>query len=356
MKSYNNYTTEEFVQDAYFRKWVFDELPLEDNFWTNWMHSNPEKNTVIEEAKSLLIALKVKELDIFSQEEINDGIREILKDTQPRYTKFQMSSSNWLRIAASIVFFISIAWWGIGKYSSNDIILKNVTSNEKRAIHVNNGNKPLLFELSDGSKITLESQSELTYDSEFGKTKREVFLTGEAFFEVAKDSQKPFLIYTENLVTKVVGTSFRIEAYEKDKDISVSVRTGKVTVYKRGAKSINSKLLSTEIVLVPNQKAVFEKGHELLVKTLVDQPVQLNNLTQKTSLVFDETKVLEVFRRLENIYGVRINADNDLFEKCSITADLQNETLFKKLDLICEIIQARYEIIDGEVMIYGKGC
>ena len=152
------------------------------------------------------------------------------------------------------------------------------------------------------------------------------------------------------------GTSFRIKAYEKDKDISVSVRTGKVTVYKQNSQSTNSQLLSTEIVLVPNQKAVFEKDQELLVKTLVDKPIPINETPKNMDLVFEETKVLEVFNRLEIIYGVRISADSELFKKCSITADLQNETLYKKLDLICEIIQAKYEVIDGEIMIYGKGC
>lgn len=356
MKNYNKYSVEEFVQDAYFRKWVFDELPPNDTFWTNWLQSNPEKNAIIEEAKSIVIALKVKELGVFSQEEINDGIRDILNDTQPKYAHFHILSRSWLRIAASVVVILGLGWWFIEKKTSSTINFDKIASNENKAIHFNNGTKSLVFELSDGSKITLEPQSELRYDSEFGKERREVFLTGEAFFDVAKDAQKPFLIYTDKLVTKVVGTSFRIKAYEKDKDISVSVRTGKVTVYKQNSKSTNNQSLSTEIVLVPNQKAVFEKDQDLLVKTLVDKPVQIKDIPQNTSLVFEETKVLDVFSRLESIYGIKISADNELFKKCSITADLQNETLYKKLDLICEIIQAKYEIIDGEIMIYGKGC
>lgn len=356
MKNYNKYSVEEFVQDPYFRKWVFDELSPNDTFWTNWLQSNPEKNAIIEEAKSLVIALKVKDLNLFTQEEISDGIRDILNDTQPKYTNFQILSRNWLRIAASVTLILGAAWWFNIRNPLNTISFDNIISKEQKAIHFNNGTKSLIFELSDGSKITLEPKSELRYGSDFGKEKREVFLTGEAFFEVAKDMQKPFLIYTGKLVTKVVGTSFRIKAYEKDKDISVSVRKGKVTVYKQNSQSINSQSLSTEIVLVPNQKAVFEKDQELLVKTLVDKPVPITETPQNIDLIFEETKVLEVFNRLETIYGVKISADSELFKKCSITADLQNETLYKKLDLICEIIQAKYEILDGEIMIYGKGC
>lgn len=356
MKNYNKYTVEEFVQDSYFRKWVFDELSPNDTFWTNWVQLNPEKNAIIEEAKSLVIALKVKDLDLFTQEEISDGILDILNDTQPKHINFQIISRNWLRIAASITLILGAAWWFINRNPLNTISLDNIISKEQKAIHFNNGTKAIIFELSDGSKITLEPKSELHYGNEFGKEKREVFLTGEAFFEVTKDTQRPFLIYTGKLVTKVVGTSFSIKAYEKDNDISVSVRTGKVTVYRQDAKSKNSQSLSTEIVLVPNQKAVFEKDQELLVKTLVDKPVQLNEIPKNTNLVFEETKILEVLTTLENIYGVKIGFDKEVFSKCSITANLQDETLYQKLDLICELIQAKFEVIDGEIMIYGKGC
>lgn len=356
MKNYNKYSVEEFVQDVSFRKWALGELSSNNTFWEKWLQSNPEKNAIIEEAKSLVIALKVKDLDLFTKEEVSDGILDILNDTQHKYTSFQILSRNWLRIAASITLILGATWWLINGNLLRTISFDNIVSKEQKAIHFNNGTKSLVFELSDGSKITLEPKSELRYDSDFGREKREVFLTGEAFFDVAKDMQKPFLIYTGKLVTKVVGTSFRIKAYEKDKDISVSVRTGKVTVYKQNSKSINSQSLSTEIVLVPNQKAVFDKDQGLLVKTLVDKPMPINQTLQNIDLVFEETKVLEVFKRLEIVYGVKLSADNELFKKCSITADLQNETLYKKLDLICEIIQAKYEILDGEIMIYGKGC
>jgi ferric-dicitrate binding protein FerR (iron transport regulator) len=356
MKNYYKFSVEEFVQDDYFRKWVLDELDPKDTFWTNWLELNPDKRAMIEDAKSLVIALKVKEIDLFTQDEIKDGIQHIMDDTRRKYNNIQTLSRNWLKIAATVTIIISAGFWLINKAPESSTSFVNADSKQQEAIHFNNGTKSLQFELSDGSKITLAPKSELRYGSAFGKEKREVILTGEAFFDVAKDLEKPFLIYTGKLVTKVVGTSFRIKAYKDDKNISVSVRTGKVTVYNQNSRSSNSNALSTEIVLIPNQKAVFEKDPEILVKTLVDKPVPIIETPQKISLVFEETKVLDVFEKLESIYGVQISIDNELFKKCSITADLQKETLYEKLDLICEIIQAQYEILDGEIMIYGKGC
>lgn len=356
MKNYNKFNLEEFVSDAYFRKWSLGELSPNDTFWEKWLQTYPEKVHLIEEAKSLVVALKVKDSSIFTDDEINDGIQDILIDTQPKYANLHIIRTNWLRIAASVTLILGLGWWFMGKSKISNVNFENITSTEQKATHSNNGKKSIVFELADGSKITLEPNSELRYGNEFGEEKREVFLTGEAFFDVKKDNQRPFLIYTGKLVTKVVGTSFRIKAYEKDNDISVSVRTGKVTVYRQDSKSKNSKSLSTEIVLIPNQKAVFEKDQELLVKTLVDKPIQINDSPKNTSLVFEETKISEVFNSLEGIYGVKIGFDKEVFNKCSVTANFQNETLYQKLDLICEIIQAKYEIVDGEIMIFGKGC
>ena len=65
---------------------------------------------------------------------------------------------------------------------------------------------------------------------------------------------------------------------------------------------------------------------------------------------------IEVFNRLEGIYGIKIGFDKEAFSKCSVTAHFNNENLYQKLDIICEIVRAKYEVIDGEIMIFGNGC
>lgn len=356
MMNYTNYSVEEFIQDAYFRQWAFDELSSDDIFWETWIQLNPGKIKVIEEAKSLVIALKIKQEDVFSENEINEGIQDILNATLPKSIHPSFLRTNWLSLAASVALIFGIGWWFMEKDRSNNAYFDQIISTEAKAIHTNNGSKPITFELVDGSKITLEPQSELRYGNEFGDKKREVFLIGEAFFEVKKDSQRPFLIYTGKFVTKVIGTSFRIKAYEQDNNISVSVRTGKVTVYRQNSKSEIRRSLSTEIVLIPNQKAVFEKDQELIIKTLVETPVSISETSQNTSLAFEETKISDVFSRLEGIYGIKIDFDKEAFSKCSVTAHFNNENLYQKLDIICEIVRAKYEVIDGEIMIFGNGC
>ena len=210
--------------------------------------------------------------------------------------------------------------------------------------------------LPDGSRVTLEPSSQLLIGKAFGKSRREVFLTGEAFFEVARNATKPFMVYTGKMVTKVLGTSFRIKAYATDSSMLVSVRTGRVTVFRQGTHPDKSPSLVEQVILLPNQQAVFVKAENRLVKTLVSKPIVLLKKEQLPSFNFVETAIPEVFTALDNAYGIRIIFDNELLAECNLTASLENITLFEQLDLICETIQARYEVVDGQIIVYGKGC
>lgn len=348
--------SDELSQDSYFRKWALGELSPEDAFWENWQKLNPDKDLLVKEAKALVISLQAVDTQYFSSKEIDDGIRQILADTYSAPVKVKLWHSRWLRIAASLLIICGIGWLIPNNKFSLKIKQEIGSVGKKKTIHSNKGTSPSSFTLSDGSKITLGPHSEIQYSTDFGNSKREVYLNGEAFFEVVKDAKRPFWVVTGKLITKVIGTSFNIKAYDSDNDISVSVRTGKVTVAKQNSGYAKEHSLSAEIVLLPNQKAVFSREQESLVKTLVDQPIQINQIPVSTDFVFEETKIADVYAVLERYYGVNITFDPELMAYCTITADLREESLYEKLDLICEIIQAKYKITDGQIVIYGLGC
>ena len=94
----------------------------------------------------------------------------------------------------------------------------------------NNSNMPQIITLSDGSSVLLQPNSKLSYPKIFIGNQRKVYLSGEAFFEISKNPKKPFFVYANEIVTKVVGTSFRIRAYSNQPNVEVLVRTGKVKV------------------------------------------------------------------------------------------------------------------------------
>ncbi|GLB47909.1 FecR family protein [Neptunitalea lumnitzerae] len=197
---------------------------------------------------------------------------EIFKSVENRISK---GWNFWLRIAAAVILVIG-AGFGVLQYSKttlNTILVKNT------------GDAPKKVMLKDGTSVTLNVYSTLAYENNFNDEGRNVTLTGEAFFKVAKNPDKPFIIKTGALQTRVVGTQFNIK--ESRKDIKVTVTEGKVKVYHQ----------KDTVNLVVNEQGVFD----LQSAQLKEQPVKsgLYNLWQheKVSLtgitMEDFSKVLE---------------------------------------------------------------
>lgn len=350
MKNTNKYKLDDFVQDLHFRKWVLGHIDVNDDYWDKWINENPEKNHLIEEAKSLVIASQIEEIVLFDGQ-IKEGIQTVLKRTESK--TIRLYQQRWVKFAAVLVVLMTLGWAINNTF--NRLLLSEKPS--ARTIETENkSTKPLKMTLSDGTIVTLKRGSKLQVARDFGLQTRTVYLNGDAFFEVQKDAQHPFLVFAGGVVTKVLGTSFNIRAYSNEENTLVAVRTGHVTVYKQ-EKNIESKKLHPEqILLTPNQQAVFEKNEGKLVKTLVENPQIL--LTEKTDNVFvyNETPIAEVFTNLEQVYGVKFIFDREIINQCNLTAAFGNEPLYDKISIICETIQAHYEIADGQIVIYAKGC
>lgn len=366
MDEYNQFAAEDFVLDDYFRKWINHQLPQEDNAWENWLSQNPEKKEAVSQAKFVLKALEMKHIPI-DDSKVAEKIQDILalSETTQFVVKPTFFQTYWLKIAASIVFVCGMAWVFLHNIAVKPTMYEQlVTAQTIQTIEkINNSNEPLVVSLSDGSTITLQPKSRLSFPESFASEKREVFLSGEAFFEIAKNPQKPFLVYANELVTKVLGTSFSIKAFEQGKDIVVKVFTGKVSVLsgKEINQQINQPFNQNEgVILTPNQMVVFDRGPERLTKTLVENPqvLQPHNETvqESNSFNFENTPVTQVFENLEKSYGVKIVYDGEVLKKCTITAPLENESLYEKLNLICKVIRASYEVVDAQIIISSKGC
>lgn len=364
--NYTEFSTEDFVLDDYFRKWVNGQLPQEDDFWEDWLRQHPEKSQTISQAKFVLKALEMEHTPIH-ENKVAEKIQQILQLTEPKIfiEKPSFYQKHWLKIAASIAFLSVFAWYFLQNKSITPTQYEQlVTAQPTQTIEkINNANEPLKVSLSDGSVITLEPKSKLSFPSTFAADKREVFLSGAAFFDIAKDPHKPFLVYANELVTKVLGTSFSIQAFEQDKSVVVKVFTGKVSVLSGKVKSQQSKQPFSQnegVILTPNQMVVFERAPERLTKTLVENPRILHSekidSPQNTSFNFDNTPIEQVFETLEKSYGVEIVYDIEVLKSCTVTAPLADESLYEKLNLICKVIRASYEVVDAQIVISSRGC
>jgi transmembrane sensor len=360
------FSTNEFINDANFRDWVYNPGKDSNGFWADFLLRNPGKETEMNEARTFLTGIKLNVEQGFSSENDEEAIYSRITEQLNDGHFAKKWRVSWISWAAAACLLVMVGWWytgqrkqiGIASYEQN-VQLVSGPLLEK----VNQTDTTMLVKLEDGSSVLLKPGSRISYPTSFLSEKyREVYLSGEAFFEVAKDPSKPFLVYANELVTKVVGTSFDIRAFEADQDVTVKVHTGKVAVSVANRVRKQTNITSREadgILVLPNQQAVLSRAEIRLVKALVENPVVLGDhviASDKQAFVFRSSSAPEVFRALEKAYGVDIQYDATLFDNCQFSADLSEESLYEKLDVICRSLESTYQILDAQIIINGKGC
>jgi mannose-6-phosphate isomerase-like protein (cupin superfamily) len=207
--------------------------------------------------------------------------------------------------------------------------------------------------LEDGSVITLKKGSSMSYPKHFDNKSRKIYLEGEAFFKVKKDPSRPFMVYTGELVTQVLGTTFSVKSNENAKTIEVQVVSGRVSVYEKqqtGPQNRNG------VILNPNQKITFDVVSKKLVPGLVEAPVLLSPPETKNEFMFDEVAVPKVLATIQHAYHVEIVVETPNLDSCIFTGDLNSLSLHSKLKLLCESVNATYELRGTTFFLQGKGC
>lgn len=334
---YSHFACEDFVLDAYFRRWANGELPEEDRFWETYFLENPAQKETIRQAADIVRSLRMEDAPL-SDEEIFARTEAL----QQRLTPVRNLRRRVVAAAASVAL-VAVAGWGWYAYREPiRVTISRATSGQAEECHTSSARHNVT--LPDGSVVTLEPGSRLCYLRNFEK--REVQLDGEAFFDVVRMPERPFLVCTGKVTTRVLGTSFSVRSASGD--VVVKVVTGKVSVTAPEARG-------EHIVLLPNQMGVYRQATEHLSKTLVEQP-RLLHTAPDVSFHFQNTPAPEVFSRLQQSYGVPILYDSEALSRCTVTAPLGNESLYEKLDMICRVLRATYEVVDAQIVISSKGC
>jgi ferric-dicitrate binding protein FerR (iron transport regulator) len=228
------------------------------------------------------------------------------------------------------------------------------------------------IQLPDGSVVRLNSSSTLTYDKNFGKNIREVNLTGEAFFDVTKDSSRPFIIHTNVIDVKVLGTAFNVKSYPGDPNTETSLIRGKVevTVKNRSNEKIylepNEKLVVSNNAATINSRQVDQREQSEDKTNLVSKPIySVQHLTYypvdstiiETSwvdnkLVFQENETFrEVALKMERWYGVKINFADEEVARIRPFGSFTNETISQALSALHESFGFNYKISGNEITI-----
>ncbi|PQA54569.1 FecR family protein [Siphonobacter curvatus] len=355
MPSYATFTAEAFIEDDFFRQSIQSPTAETDAFWQEFLRNHPEQKQAIHSARAFLTALDQTQTRP-SAEQGERMWQVIQQQTQPEAYPVQISVShrrNYVWWAAAVILVcVSLGglWYSRTQTPTSEQLSNNRSTERSAWIHrINTTQQLMTVQLNDGSTVMLSPQSQIRYPRRFASEKREVYLTGEGFFKVAKNPNQPFYVFAKNLITKVVGTSFRITAPPQNQNVQVTVRSGKVAVY-----ALHSS--DHPLFLTANQQVYFDTSSQQLTKSVVRAPMLLKSPEGTQSFVFEETPIAQVFHTLETSYGVTITYNTDLLNHCRLTAPLGNEPFFKKLDLICQTLGATYEVWGNQIIITAKGC
>ncbi|MEO6283832.1 MAG: FecR domain-containing protein [Dyadobacter sp.] len=365
MINYRSHTVEELAIDDMFRRWVIDSTPEISFFWHRWTEENPDKRYIVTQAKELVLAVHEIYKDDLSDEVLSHEIQEITRLAELRKQHIENKIIRWAAIwrAAAVVLLVSglglLYYLNQSSRASANVAQSVAAKADSMVVRTNRDKQEMTVLLSDNSVATLAKGSTITFPKQFNGGERRVYLTGEAFFDVTKNPEQPFLVYTAETVIKVLGTSFRVKAFDQENTEMVVVKTGRVSVYpKREYETIaaNTSSKVSGVVLNPNQQVVFIRNENRLEKGKVANPQMLSESITQKELIFDDKPVTQVLQALEKVYGIEIVYDTEILADCVISAQFNDETLKQRMNAICQAIDATYEMVNGQIVISSKGC
>lgn len=298
---YQNEALWELVMDHSFQQWV--KNPDQYPSWNERL-KNPGQRGLMHKAREILLSMdfESKSFGKAEKEQLWRKIEESSSlpiDTNALRSEPRPNYRLWLRVAAGLALLLCITtvYYLFFKHDLKHSLSAS-DSTQSYTEKVNPRGIKSSFRLSDGSKIKLNAESTLRIPEKFSDKERLVYLEGEAFFEVAEDQLRPFIIITKSVATEVLGTSFNIRAFPEEDQVKVAVMDGQVKVSQDISLNDTSQTLSA--LLVPNEMASVDKTH--ITKSVFDRNAVF--AWKDNTIYIDNLKFEAVVRKLERWYGV----------------------------------------------------
>ncbi|GAB3924864.1 FecR family protein [Larkinella terrae] len=275
-------------------------------------------------------------------------IRQRIEDAESRPVRPLGLGRNWFWALGGVAAALLLLTLGIWQFQRVETAGKPALGNPKITERtLENTTKTILRrELTDGSVVWLSPATKLRFPERFAPAQRIVQLEGEAFFEVRRDTSRPFVIQAGKLKTEVLGTTFNVRAYRNSVRFEVSVVTGKVAV------SVANR---QPVLLTARQQAVFNPKAESLAKMKLPRFTKPKPWEPAT-IAFEWASLRQVADALEETFGVRIQFRNPALQNCKLRADFTNMRLPVILNLLCKTTDSSYTLDGQEIELDGLGC
>ena len=354
MKSYEN--IEDFLEDESFKQWVLNKDDEYGIYWREWLVSNPAKAELLGQAKTILLELDASSLKWTegAKEKTFLAIKTKIKSVEetkenpnryvytPGNARLENRIRTFLIVSLFLVFSLALCYTLLQEEYEEQIAQDN--KRNEWIIKTNSKGQKSTLQLSDGSNVVLNAESELRFRREFGQNHREIFLSGEAFFEVASDSILPFRVHCGDLITTALGTSFNINSY-KENWVQVQLATGIVRVS-------NASKEGQAVDLTPGEEAIIGIDSQL-IKSKFD--LEKAFFWKEGILVFKKAPFQEVVQSLERWYAAEIKVKNPPPNSVRISGEFKKNTYLKDvLESLGYVYNFDYSIKNKEVFIHFK--
>ena len=320
-------------------KFLAGKCSAEEEQLVNLFLKDPASEKLLEDILSANVG---KDWIVFENDKsVHPRQQELKKSMQERIGPVNTARRRNLLHLRNAAIWIGLILTAMGIYTIS--YLSNKRGTQVAFVESNNPNgQRSKIILSDSSVVYLGAGSRLKYPENFSGDTRDIYLYGEAFFEVTKEKHKPFTVHTGDVQTKVLGTSFKIEAF-KNKPLLVEVATGKVKVDQVGTDFSRSLA-----VLTPGQKVLFDHGE---IKRETVDPEEVQDL-KEARLTFNNASLNDIAEVLQRWYNVKITFKQHTksAEKMTLTLDAR-VPIDKILNVLAAAGHFSYEMKNGEIVI-----
>lgn len=330
---YESYQTDDFLTDESFIQYCYNENEAAQTKWENIIAEKPELIKKINDARELclLLGIRVSPAEkAIALERLKAAINESpeVDEPQPYIPRIKNYFASWMAVAASLliiagafgIYKFNTATTGVALYreatDANYTLVSNTDFNHRKQII-----------LPDGSTVLLNGLSTLKIARNYNVNNRHVLLSGEAFFSVKKNKDKPFVVITGKTATTALGTSFKVQSYPNEATATVMLSTGKVKV-----ESTQPELKVADVLLIPGQQAVLSKGD----KNFDQSDFYAQNLQNwiDRKLVFANADLTQITAKLREMYGITITPANKPGTAIVFTGQFNDKNLTDVLDAI----------------------
>ncbi|MCE6991084.1 FecR family protein [Dyadobacter sp. CY323] len=311
---YHKFEVQDFLADEHFTSWVLKPDAEHEDFWTTWIRLHPDRREVVQQARHILENIDFSET--WTKTERSDMWNYIQTGTSKSGIPSGRKIQRWLRMPYAAVFALLLCAGGWFYLTSRPVRFQTPYGKQRSVT------------LADGSRITLNANSELTVRQDFENgAKREVWIRGEAFFDVAKmtrDGKKiPFIVHTDQLDIHVLGTAFNIT--NRRGRVDVALEHGSV-------KLVDAHNAANTILLEPGEKATQTITDALLKKEIVD--VKEYSGWRRKVFQYKGKKLRELAEMIGDSYGIEVIIENEALKEETFTGSFPTdsvETFFEKL-------------------------